>query len=161
PPLRIVDGCSVDREPGSPRLESASNSNLPCNSCSRVLSCPSDLRVVFICRSRSGGKMKHLFLLFCFALGWLFDPPPLQVSLAQVQQEPAPFGWDHFESTLVDGKASYVTIGLNGGMRKYGLNIECLSKGAGEKLKAYVWVDQDELDRNADIRFKWDNEASK
>lgn len=47
-------------------------------------------------------------------------------------------------------------------MGKFGLNIECLSKGdAPQKLKAYVWVDKDELDRNADVRVKWDDATFK
>jgi hypothetical protein len=100
--------------------------------------------------------VKSLLLLLCFAVGCSSDPPK-HMAQPSVQQTPAPFSWGHFDFALRDGTATYVSIGLSGGLRKYGLNISCLSKGTGDKLKAYVWVDKDELDRNADVRFKWDD----
>jgi hypothetical protein len=96
-----------------------------------------------------------------FSLGCSSDQSP-QVLQAPQPQQPKPYTWAHFDFVHDDDKATYVNIGLSGGMGKFGLNIECPSKGDDtQKLKAYVWVDKDELDRNADVRVKWDDAAFK
>jgi hypothetical protein len=95
-----------------------------------------------------------------FTVGCSSDPVP-HASHPQ-QQQPKPYTWGHFDFIHDDDKAAYVNIGLSGGLGKFGLNIECPSKAdAAQQLTAYVWVDTDELDRNADVRVKWDDAAFK
>lgn len=96
--------------------------------------------------------MKPIATVLCvlFTMGCSSDSMP--------QPQPKPYTWGHFDFTHDDNKATYVNIGLSGGLGEFGLNIECLSKGdAAQKLNAYVWVDKDDLDRNADVRVKWDD----
>ena len=100
--------------------------------------------------------MKLLFLFLCLATGC--SSTPSQTPKPQPQQS-KPYTWGHFDFVHDDDKATYVNIGLSGGLGKFGLNIECPSNAAASrKLTAYVWVDKDELDRNANVRVKWDDE---